>query len=207
MEVFQLVFAFSLGLASVLTPCVFPIIPGYLAYLFGRERFEMVKGGVAIFAGILSGGLALGVVMGLLGEVTSTRWFYLAAAVMLLAIMVLKRANRIRQAGFASILGNRKGAATAFLFGALIIFIASPCILPLLSIVAIIALTVEGVLSRVALLIAYSAGLGIPFILIGAFSNMSGRLRRLVATEAAGRIELLIMALTLAWLISAFALS
>ncbi|HRR54787.1 MAG TPA: cytochrome c biogenesis protein CcdA, partial [Candidatus Methanomethylicus sp.] len=88
-----------------------------------------------------------------------------------------------------------------------IIFIASPCILPLLSIVAIISLTVEGMLSRVALLAAYSAGLGIPFILIGAFSSLSGRLRRLVATEAAGRVELLIMALTLAWLIVAFARS
>ncbi len=207
MEPFQLAFAFLLGLASVLTPCVLPIIPGYLAYLFGSERFEMVRGGVTIFAGILSGGLALGSVMALLGGVANTRWFYLAAAVLLLMIMTLTRANIIRQVGFTGILGKRRGAATGFLFGALIIFVASPCILPLLSIVAIFSLTLEGALSRIALLISYSAGLGIPFIVIGAFSSLSGSLRRLVATKAAARIEMLIMLLTLAWLIAAFAFS
>lgn len=207
MDPFQLAFAFSLGLASVMTPCVLPIIPGYLAYLFGSERFEMFKGGFAIFAGILTGGLALGAVMGMMGGVASTRWFYLAAAALLVAIMVMKRANLIRQAGFAGILGRKRGAATGFLFGALIIFVASPCILPLLSIVAIVSLTLEDMLSRIAMLIAYSAGLGIPFIAIGAFSNLSVRLKRLTATGTAEKVETLIMVITLAWLMATFALS
>lgn len=204
MEPFQLAFAFSLGLASVLTPCVLPIIPGYLAYLFGKDKFELVKGSLTIFAGISSGGLALGAIMALLGGVAETRWFYLAAAVVLFVIIAMTRANVIRPMAFSGVLGNKKGAATGFLFGLLIIFVASPCILPLLTIVAIYSLTVEGALSRIALLISYSAGLGVPFIAIGAFSSLSAKLRRLALTKAVARAELAIMLITLAWLIVSF---
>lgn len=207
MEPFQLAFAFSLGLASVMTPCVLPIIPGYLAYLFGKEKYELVKGSLAIFAGISAGGLALGSVMALLGGVAETRWFYLAAAAVLIIIIVMTRANMIRPIAFSGALGKKKGIATGFLFGVLIIFVASPCILPLLAIVAIFSLTVEGTLSRIALLLAYTSGLGIPFVAIGAFSSLSAKLRKVVSTKAAANVELIIMLITLAWLVASFFLS
>src|SRR5512136_2891513 len=80
MDPFQPLFAFSLGVLSITTPCVLPIIPGYLAYLCGNQRYDLLKGSLAIFLGVSLGAVAVGGALSLLGGVTGSRWFYLVAA-------------------------------------------------------------------------------------------------------------------------------
>jgi cytochrome c-type biogenesis protein len=101
-------------------------------------------------------------------------------------------------------LHGRKGLAAGFVFGLLIIFIASPCVVPLLAAAAIFALTSESVLQRAGLLLAYSAGLGLPFIAIAAFFGSSKRLSEFSRKGIVHKVQLIVLAATIVWLLWLF---
>ena len=204
MDAFQPVFAFFLGLTSFVTACVLPVIPGYLVYLFGNSRIGKVGGAFSIFTGIAIGGMLIGALLSALSPVGSTRCFYLAAAVLLMVLTIeTVWPNFIRPITF-SWLHGKKGVLAGFVFGLLIIFVASPCILPLLTVTAIFALTVDGILLKVGLLLAYAAGLGLPFIIIAAFSGSSRKLNEFAKTGVMRRVELIVLVFTVAWLLWGF---
>ncbi len=202
--IFEMAFAFSLGALSVLTPCVLPIIPGYLAYLFGREKYDVVRGAVSIYAGISLGAILVGLIMAVAGQ--AGRWFYAAAAALLFVFLLDTVGFTIlRPITFGGVLNRRRGILAGFGFGLMIIFVASPCVVPLLAITAIFAMTLSDAATRVLLMFSYAAGLGMPFMLIGGLSVKGGQLAKIANARGVRWIQTAVLIATIAWLLWSFA--
>ncbi|MGQ9759154.1 MAG: hypothetical protein ACUVQ5_01070 [Candidatus Methanomethylicaceae archaeon] len=67
-DLFPFIFAFFMGLLSAFSPCVLPIIPSYIAYLFGKDKTGIVKGSLSIYSGILTAGGSVGALLTLVGS-------------------------------------------------------------------------------------------------------------------------------------------
>jgi len=177
--------ALAAGVVSFLSPCVLPLIPGYLAYVSGiagkassagadpkraarAERRRMVLGALlfvlgftAVFVAMLSLAGTVGVWL-LEWEALITRIMGVVIIVMGLVFMGLfSRMQRTSRPG----LKPRLGLVGAPLLGAVFAVGWTPCIGPTLGVVMTLSLQ-SGSTGRAAVLgIAYSLGLGLPFVL------------------------------------------
>ncbi|WP_433249929.1 cytochrome c biogenesis CcdA family protein [Streptosporangium sp. CA-135522] len=172
--VLALPIAVAAGLVSFLSPCVLPLVPGYLSYVTGMSadprRGRMVAG-IALFvlgfAAVFVAGGALfgGLGRALLGNADIiTRVLGALTIVLGLAFMGvipgLQRDFRIHRLPAA-------GLAGAPLLGVVFGLGWTPCIGPTLGVVLTLGLT-EGSAGRGALLaFAYALGLGLPFLAAG----------------------------------------
>ncbi|WP_295010515.1 cytochrome c biogenesis CcdA family protein [uncultured Microbacterium sp.] len=172
------------GLLSFLSPCVLPLVPGYLGFVGGAvggsapavdgtnpapTRRQMVLGVLLFILGFTLVFVLFAVVGGAAG-VFLLRWGDLITRV-LGAVIVLMGLVFIGLFGFAQRtvrigVSGRAGLIGAPLLGIALGFGWSPCMGPTLS--AIVSLSVNvGDVGRAALLgVAYSLGLGIPFLLV-----------------------------------------
>ena len=177
------------GLVSFFSPCVVPLLPGYLSYATGlsgvdlenAKRGRMVLGSFLFVCGFSFVFVALGTLSGALGEWLFTYTREISVVLGLVTILVgvafiglvpwLQRDVRVHKVPAV-------GLAAAPLLGVLFGLGWTPCIGPTLSAVQVLALH-EGTAARGALLsVAYSLGLGIPFIVAGlAFRRMLGAVK------------------------------
>ncbi|MGZ8741978.1 MAG: cytochrome c biogenesis CcdA family protein [Nocardioides sp.] len=174
------------GLVSFFSPCVVPLLPGYLSYATGlsgadlasAKRGRMALGSLLFVLGFSFVFVALGTLSGALGDLL---WEYMRPITVVLGVVTIlvglaflgvvpwfQRDVRFHQVPAV-------GLAAAPLLGVLFGLGWTPCIGPTLAAVQTLALT-EGTAGRGALLsVAYSLGLGIPFVLAGlAYSRMLG---------------------------------
>lgn len=178
------------GLVSFFSPCVLPLLPGYLAYASGlgaaqviegprgRQRWRMLAGtslfvvGIAVVfvsSGALAGGLG-----GLLFQYRQQISWVLGALIIVLGLIFVgvirfgQRDLRIHRIPAV-------GVAAAPLVGIVFALGWTPCIGPTLGVVLNLALN-EGTAVRGAVLAAvFALGLGIPFIVAGvAYGRMAG---------------------------------
>jgi cytochrome c-type biogenesis protein len=171
-----LLFAFAGGMVSFLSPCVLPLVPGYVAWVAGTdlaaaraERWRALRlsaffvlGFGLVFVGLGLGATAVG---GLL-----RRWSYelTIAAGLLIAAMgfvqmgLLRLAPLMRDVRFRPSTGGG-GPASATLIGIAFGFGWTPCIGPVLAGVLTAAALTPG--AGAGLLAAYALGLGVPFLL------------------------------------------
>jgi cytochrome c-type biogenesis protein len=191
------------GLVSFFSPCVVPLLPGYLSYATGlsgadlerARRGRMVLGSALFVLGFTFVFVALGTLSGALGDLL---WEYMTPITRVLGVVTilvglaflglvpwLQRDVRVHRVPAV-------GLAAAPLLGVLFGLGWTPCIGPTLAAVQTLALT-EGTAARGALLsVAYSLGLGIPFVVAGlAFRRMLGavawvRRHQLWVTRAGG---------------------
>lgn len=185
--------AFVAGVASFLSPCVLPLVPGYLSYMSGYGASEedgppqlirTVPVAVAFVAGFTAVFVALGASATLLGDflrVNKTLFAEIGGAVVILMGLVFIGAIKVpwlyREARFHPSPGS--GAWGGTLLGAAFAFGWSPCISPALTAVLTMAAGQgESGPGRGALLLAvYSFGLGVPFIAAGlGVSHLTGAL-------------------------------
>ena len=183
--------AFLAGLASFLAPCVLPLVPAYLSYLSGYTlgqpdeqvrstrtrgtrsggaRWHVVLHAVAFVLGFSLIFVLLGSAVGALGRLVRGDWLrYLGSLVMILfglTLMGLLHIPLFEQQARVTV--KRRvdwGYASSLLAG--IAFGAgwTPCVGPALSSILVLSADQGTVAQGVILLIAYSAGIGIPFIL------------------------------------------
>ncbi len=179
--------AFVAGLLSFLSPCVLPLVPGYLSYVTGLtgaelageavegessepRRSKVMLGTLLFIAGFSAVFVAYGVLFGSLGgwlieyEQQITRVLGVLVIVMGVAFMGfvprLQREARVHKKVPVGLWG-------APLLGVLFGLGWTPCIGPTLAAVQTLAFT-EGSAARGALLsVAYCLGLGLPFLLVG----------------------------------------
>ncbi|MER6510143.1 cytochrome c biogenesis protein CcdA [Nonomuraea sp. NPDC048881] len=159
------------GVVSFLSPCVLPLVPGYLSYVTGMsadpKRGRLVLGTVLFVAGfalvfVLSGALFGGLGSIMLGNAqVITRVLGVLTILLGLAFLGvlpgLMRDVRIHKLPAA-------GLAGAPLLGVVFGLGWTPCIGPTLAVVLTLGLN-EGSASRGALLaVAYALGLGLPFV-------------------------------------------
>jgi cytochrome c-type biogenesis protein len=164
------------GLVGFLSPCVLPLVPGYLSYVAGLSgdaarpsQRRMVLGAVLFVLGFTAIFVAQGVLFGELGSNIRSNALViervlgvvtiLMGIVFLGAIPALQREWRIHRLPRAGLIG-------APLLGVVFGLAWAPCLTPTLSAVNALAYT-QGSAGRGALLqVFYCLGLGIPFILV-----------------------------------------
>jgi len=175
----ELFIAFGAGLISFLSPCVLPLIPGYISYISGSSLNELLeKKNVNLIPIILfTVGFSLvfiifGAASTFIGQVLLKNSYELRVAAGLIIIVLslhilgvinlkfLNYEKRI-QTNFSKNLFSPIMIGMAFAFG------WTPCIGPILGSILVLAATEENLTRGILLLIFYSAGLAIPFILSG----------------------------------------
>ncbi|HEY3724327.1 MAG TPA: cytochrome c biogenesis protein CcdA [Acidimicrobiia bacterium] len=176
--------AFGGGIISILSPCVLPMIPGYLSLvtgltvneLQGGEQRHLVR--IASMTGFFALGFTavftlLGLAATALGQaafenqhrLTQISGLIVFAMALYLAGSQLLRTPRLYpEARFQ--VSDRFGMLTAPLAGAAFAFGWSPCLGPVIAAVFGVAATQTGV-RAFSLLIAYSLGMGVSFLLVG----------------------------------------
>ncbi len=208
--------AFLAGVVSFLSPCVLPLVPGYVSYVAGRsleelrqsqatqQRLAVLGLSAAFVLGFSSVFVALGASASAVGRLFMAYRYeagYVAGAVIIifgLHMMGLLRINWMNRdlRIFSSIPGGRPFGA--FLLGTAFAFGWTPCIGPILGAILTISATTMGVSDGAALLSIYSMGLAVPFLLVAAFTNRfmanAGRFRRIgrPLQMAAGSILVLV---------------
>lgn len=185
-EDLSLIIAFTAGLLSFLSPCVLPMIPSYLAFITGISFEELSDQGedrpgirrhlfvhsLLFILGFSSVFISLGASATLLGGflVEYRSIIQKAGGILivlfgvhvtgLIQINLLHREKRLH-------LENKPiGYLGSFLVGLAFAAGWTPCIGPILGSILIYASTAENIYTGLALLAAYSLGLGIPFLLV-----------------------------------------
>ncbi len=173
----QLALAFLAGLVSFVTPCVLPLVPGYLSVVSGTEvgatGRRVVAASVPFIAGFTTVfvllGAAAAAVGGLVGE---NRRLLLMAAGLLVVVLGFAFMGLLpfpfleRLAAPALLEGARRSGSSALLGGAFGLC-AAPCIGPVLAAILALASERSTVAEGAVLLLVYSAGLAVPFLLVG----------------------------------------
>jgi cytochrome c-type biogenesis protein len=221
--------AFLAGLASFLSPCVLPLVPGYISFMSGLSLEELASDQAGPAATRRAALAALFFVLGLsmvftaLGASASFVGQLLAAHLALLSKLagVLVIVFGLHISGLVPIkwLYYTKRANTAkvapgllgsFVMGLAFAFGWTPCIGPILAGILALAATQQSVAQGVGLLFVYSMGLGVPFILTGlglnVFLGLFARYKRFIrwGEVAAGvlliGIGVLVLSNRLSWL-------
>lgn len=180
--------AFFAGVISFLSPCVLPLVPGYISLISGTSieslqtadrkllRSVMVNsltfilGFTVVFVSL--GALATGV-----GQVTQRyhrELAIIAGVVVFVFGLHLTGIFKINALYSDKRLHGMKGGAGpigAFLVGFAFAFGWTPCIGPILSVILVFAGSQETVLKGILLLTVYSLGLAVPFLLTSLFVN------------------------------------
>ena len=184
------VVAATAGLVSFLSPCILPLVPGYLSYVTGltgadlessRRRGRVTLGTGLFVLGFTAVFTAISFAFAGLGRFLAGNIWLERGAGVLIIVMGLAFLGVIP--GFDRLVRVRRlpaaGLAAAPLLGAVFALSWTPCLSPTLT--AVLGLsTVSGGTGRgVTLAIAYCLGLGIPFLLFGlGFRALAGFLKR-----------------------------
>jgi cytochrome c-type biogenesis protein len=169
--------AFAAGVVSFASPCVFPLVPGYLSFVTGGETVDERTPVVPIllfiggFAAVFT---ALGAFTGAVTRVLRSPAGIRISGAIIIAFGVLMVLYALRL-GSPALFAERRpllqrvrpGRAWAFPLGVAFGAGWTPCIGPVLAGVIAIAAAQGGSLRGAMLLFVYSAGLGLPFLLVG----------------------------------------
>jgi cytochrome c-type biogenesis protein len=210
------------GVVSFLSPCVLPLIPGYISMLSGASIEELKSGADATLAGRIlrnSVSFVIGFSTVFIALGASATWvgnfllarrtiFNIVAGILiiifglhltgLVKIPLLYREARIDTGA------PRRGLAGSFLLGFAFAFGWTPCIGPILTGILALAATRDTVFQGMFLLAIYSAGLAIPFLLTGLglsqFLKFYGGFRKhLQVVEVASGVLLIAIGLLMAF--------
>ncbi len=174
--------SFAAGILSFLSPCVLPLVPGYISLISGVS-IDRLKEGTSSFRAVIVNSLAfnaglsvifliLGTTAGLVGAaITSNPWVRIIGGVVIIAfglqlIGILKISTLYKDTRFFS-QDKPKGILGSLTLGMAFAAGWTPCIGPILGGIIGLAATSGGWRSGLVLSAFYSAGLAVPFLLTG----------------------------------------
>lgn len=182
--ILKLAFAFGAGFISFLTPCVLPIIPGYISYITGKNLNEIEQDKRVVLIKTILFSLGFSLVFIILGATASavgnillflTNELRIAAGVVIilfsLQMLGIFNFNFLNQEKRIETQSYKDNYAFPLLVGAAFAFGWTPCIGPVLGSILALSATEASIGSGILLLSFYSLGLAIPFVLSGYFMN------------------------------------
>lgn len=201
--------AFVAGVVSFLSPCVLPLVPGYLSYVSGISFEELAAaqgkatlvrramihalvfslGFTTIFVALGASATAIGQFLlprlGLFTKIGGVIVILLGLHIMgIWKIGLLYREKRLTQTH------PKKGLIGSYITGLAFAFAWTPCVGPILGAILTLAATREAVNDGVMLLSVYSLGLALPFLLTAlatqAFLTLFHRLKGYLRTIEVG---------------------
>ena len=175
----ELSIAFGAGLISFLSPCVLPLIPGYISYISGSSLNELIeKKTVNVFPIILFAigfsivFISFGATASFLGSIILENSYELRIASGIIIIIFSLQILGIINLNFLNYekriyTEKKSGIFSSLLVGMAFGFGWTPCIGPILGSILALASTEQSLNRGILLLVFYSLGLAIPFILSG----------------------------------------
>ena len=217
MENVGLLTAFIFGLISLISPCVLPIVPGYLSFISGVsfEEMQSTSNRSAIRKRIMLNALffifgfsvvfiSLGASATAIGQFLSEQQntiSKIAGGIIVIFGIHMTGIYKIPFLNYEKRFhteGKKLGLLGAFLVGFAFAFGWTPCIGPILAGILVLASRQETIGQGILLLTSYSLGLGIPFFLtalsLSAFFNVFNKFKRhLHKVEIVGGILLIVI--------------
>jgi cytochrome c-type biogenesis protein len=168
--------AFAAGLLSFVTPCVLPLVPGYLSAVSGVQvgvgGRRVVAASLPFIAGFTLVFVALGALAGAIGSLfDDPRLLSMVAGLIIVvvgfAFMGVLPFGWIDRMVAPEVVDSARRSGSRVLLGGAFGICAAPCIGPVLA--SILALASQGSTAAEGslLLLVYSVGLAIPFVLVG----------------------------------------
>ena len=183
-----IIFSFTAGLISFLSPCVLPLVPAFLSYLAGTSISEAESKRAEIFITTLFYVLGFSLIFSLLGVLLNTilegiafdaqAWLSRVGGILIvffglylmefIHLPFLEREHRFNVSG-----RFKSKYLTAFVFGAAFAAGWTPCVGAVLGAILGLAATAPG--SAFVLLFSYSLGLALPFLIVGLFATSASK--------------------------------
>tara|TARA_B100000945_G_scaffold312716_1_gene307644 strand:- start:561 stop:1265 length:705 start_codon:yes stop_codon:yes gene_type:complete len=175
----ELFLAFGAGLISFLSPCVLPLIPGYISYISNSSLNELLeKKNINLLPLILfTVGFSIvfiifGAASTFLGQILLQNSFELRIFAGVVIIIFSLQIIGLINLNFLNYekrvhTNNNKNIYSPILIGMAFAFGWTPCIGPILGSILVLASTEESINKGILLLSVYSLGLAIPFIISG----------------------------------------
>ncbi|MDA7801474.1 cytochrome c biogenesis protein CcdA [Candidatus Pelagibacter sp.] len=175
----ELLIAFGAGLISFLSPCVLPLIPGYISFITGNSLNELLESKkinirplILFTLGFSFVFIIFGATASYLGQVllqNSETLRIIAGLIIIIFSLQLIGIININFLNFEKKIYTKKNNNIwfSFIIGMAFGFGWTPCIGPILGSILALASTEETIFKAIILLSFYSLGLAIPFILSG----------------------------------------
>ena len=175
----ELFIALGAGLISFLSPCVLPLIPGYISFISGQSLNELIESKKVNLIPLLLFSLGFsfvfilfGAAASALGKILIQNSNYLrviAGTIIIIFSLQLLGVINIKFLNYEKKYYTKKSTKPIFIFviGMAFGFGWTPCIGPILGSILALASTEENISRGIIMLSFYSLGLAIPFILSG----------------------------------------
>ena len=175
----ELLIAFGAGLISFLSPCVLPLIPGYISFISGQSLNELIENKklnllplILFSLGFSSVFIIFGATASALGKLllqNSQQLRIVAGIIIIIFSLQLLEMVNFKFLNFEKKFYTKKSSSifSSFIVGAAFGFGWTTCIGPILGSILALASTEETIFKAVILLIFYSLGLAIPFVFSG----------------------------------------
>ena len=175
----EIVIAFGAGLISFLSPCVLPLIPGYVSFVSGKSLNDILENGkinisslILFCLGFSTVFILFGATASIIGQIflqNSEILRITAGLVIIIFSLQLLGIINISFLNFEKRYNSKTSKNTFFPFviGLAFGFGWTPCIGPILGSILALAAMEETLLKAITLLSFYSLGLSIPFVLSG----------------------------------------
>ena len=180
----KLAFAFGAGFISFLTPCVLPIIPGYISYITGKSLNEIEQDKKIVLIKTILFSIGFSLVFIILGATASavgnillflSNELRIAAGIVIilfsLQMLGILKFSFLNQDKRIETKGYKDNYAFPVLVGSAFAFGWTPCIGPVLGSILALSATEASIGRGILLLSFYSLGLAIPFILSGYYMS------------------------------------
>jgi cytochrome c-type biogenesis protein len=185
----SLVVAFLAGIISFLSPCLLPIVPGFLAYLAGASLNEAAARKREVFLNSLFFVFGFSLIFASVGVLLNSVLSFIAFDILvwlsraggliiiffglyLIGLIKVPFLEREYKIGVRTKFKSKY--LTSFLFGAAFAVGWTPCVGAVLGSILALAATQPGL--AFSLLLSYSLGLGIPFLMVGLFASPAAAL-------------------------------
>lgn len=200
------------GAATGMNPCVYPTIPIIIGYISGQKSQTKLRGlalALLFVLGLAITYVVLGATVGFLGSVlglSRTVWMYIVAVICIVVGLNMAELLPLDFSTWApaqSKWSQMSGPAGAILLGMLFGLVASPCAMPILTLIMALIASKGQVAYGSVLMFTYAVGHGLPLVIIGtvtgALTTLEGFTKYSVAIKRVGGWLLIVVGAYFIW--------